>query len=69
MSNVAQLTTADALALARPDLRHAPAIFRSAVKLAAQTWYFGGITFVLPSGPGNPYSRQRARAGSAVDHP
>ena len=50
MSNVAQMNTAEALALARPDLRRAPAIFRSAVKLAAQTWYYGGITFVLPSG-------------------
>jgi len=56
MSNVAQMTTADALALARPDLKHAPAIFRSAVKLAAQTWYFGGITFVLPSGREIPIS-------------
>jgi cyclopropane-fatty-acyl-phospholipid synthase len=50
MSNVAELTTQDALALAWPDLRHAPAIFRSAVKLAARTWHFGGITFVLPAG-------------------
>jgi len=50
MSNVAELTTQDALALAWPDLRRAPAIFRSAVKLAARTWHFGGITFVLPAG-------------------
>jgi cyclopropane-fatty-acyl-phospholipid synthase len=50
MSNVAQMSTADAMALARHDLRRAPAIFRSAVDLAARTWYFGGITFVLPSG-------------------
>jgi cyclopropane-fatty-acyl-phospholipid synthase len=50
MSNLTHASEVDPLALAAPDLRRAPAIFRSAVKLAARTWFWGGITFVLPSG-------------------
>jgi cyclopropane-fatty-acyl-phospholipid synthase len=50
MSNLTEISTADPLLLAGPDLRRAPAIFRSAVHLAARTWFWGGITFVLPSG-------------------
>jgi len=50
MSNLTQVTDSDPLAQAAADLRRAPAIFRSAVKLAARTWFWGGITFVLPSG-------------------
>jgi cyclopropane-fatty-acyl-phospholipid synthase len=50
MSNLTQAAEGDPLRLAARDLRQAPATFRSAVKLAARTWFWGGITFVLPSG-------------------
>jgi cyclopropane-fatty-acyl-phospholipid synthase len=50
MSNLTHASEVDPLVLAAPDLRRAPAIFRSAVKLVQQTWFWGGITFVLPSG-------------------
>jgi cyclopropane-fatty-acyl-phospholipid synthase len=50
MSNMSQVEGLDPLLLAAPDFRQAPAIFRSAVRLAAKTWFWGGITFVLPSG-------------------
>ena len=50
MSNLTHASEVDPLILAAPDLRRAPAIFRSAVKLVQRTWFWGGITFVLPSG-------------------
>ena len=33
-----------------PELRKAPAAFRTVVKLATENWTFGRLTFVLPSG-------------------
>ncbi|MGA0600545.1 class I SAM-dependent methyltransferase [Caulobacter sp. KR2-114] len=47
--------TADISADARigpgdPELRKAPAAFRSVVAIASQNWQFGRLTFVLPSG-------------------
>jgi cyclopropane-fatty-acyl-phospholipid synthase len=33
-----------------PELRRAPAAFRTVVKVAAENWEFGRLTFVLPSG-------------------
>jgi cyclopropane-fatty-acyl-phospholipid synthase len=33
-----------------PELRAAPAAFRTAVAIARRTWDFGSLTFVLPSG-------------------
>ena len=33
-----------------PELRKAPAAFRTVVKLACENWTFGRLTFVLPSG-------------------
>ncbi|MBO9710176.1 MAG: class I SAM-dependent methyltransferase [Caulobacter sp.] len=33
-----------------PELRHAPAAFRSAVRIAAENWAAGTLTFILPSG-------------------
>ena len=33
-----------------PELRAAPAAFRTAVSIARRTWDFGSLTFVLPSG-------------------
>lgn len=33
-----------------PDVRHAPAAFRAALKIVARNWHWGAITFVLPSG-------------------
>ena len=33
-----------------PELRKAPAAFRTVVKIASQNWEFGRLTFVLPSG-------------------
>jgi cyclopropane-fatty-acyl-phospholipid synthase len=50
VSDLAQTRPQDVIAAALPDLKKAPAIFRTAVRLAAETWLFGGITFVLPSG-------------------
>ena len=50
MSDLAPSRPQDVLAAALPDLRRAPATFRTAVRIAAETWLFGGITFVLPSG-------------------
>src|ERR1700761_8005569 len=50
MSNLTQASGLDPMILKAPDFRRAPAIFKSAVQLAARTWFWGGITFVLPSG-------------------
>ena len=50
MSDLAPTRSQDLLAAAMPDLKRAPATFRAAVRIAAETWLFGGITFVLPSG-------------------
>ena len=50
MTDLAQMTTADSLAAALPDLRRAPAAFRAAIRIAAENWWWGGITFVMPSG-------------------
>jgi cyclopropane-fatty-acyl-phospholipid synthase len=33
-----------------PEIRRAPAAFRTVARLAAQNWKFGSLTFVLPSG-------------------
>jgi cyclopropane-fatty-acyl-phospholipid synthase len=50
LSELAPTRPSEVLAAALPDLRRAPATFRAAVRIAAETWLFGGITFVLPSG-------------------
>jgi len=50
VSDLAPSRPQEVLAAALPDLKKAPATFRTAVRLAAETWLFGGITFVLPSG-------------------
>ncbi len=50
MTDLAPMRPADVLAAAMPDLRRAPPTFRAAVRIAAETWLYGGITFVLPSG-------------------
>ena len=33
-----------------PELRHAPAAFRTALRVAVENWAVGALTFVLPSG-------------------
>ena len=33
-----------------PELRKAPAAFRTVLKIASENWEFGRLTFVLPSG-------------------
>jgi cyclopropane-fatty-acyl-phospholipid synthase len=33
-----------------PNIRHAPAAFRAALRIAARNWRWGAITFVLPTG-------------------
>ncbi len=38
------------LTKAAPELRQAPGAFRTAVRLAAENWLYGSITFVLPGG-------------------
>lgn len=50
MSDIAVTSSLDSLAAAWPDLRRAPAAFRTAVRIAARHWIAGGITFVLPEG-------------------
>jgi len=50
VSDLALTRSRDVLAAAMPDLKRAPATFRAAVRIAAETCLFGGITFVLPSG-------------------
>ena len=50
MSDLVQSTTTETPWMTLPDIRRAPAVFRSALKIAARNWMFGGITFVLPSG-------------------
>ena len=50
MSDLVQSTTTETPWMMLPDIRRAPAVFRSALKIASNNWMFGGITFVLPSG-------------------
>ena len=50
MSDLVHSTTSDTPWMTLPDIRRAPAVFRSALKIAASNWMFGGITFILPSG-------------------
>jgi cyclopropane-fatty-acyl-phospholipid synthase len=50
MSEFARSNAAEGAFSDWPDLRSAPAVFRSAVKIAARNWMWGSLTFVLPSG-------------------
>jgi cyclopropane-fatty-acyl-phospholipid synthase len=50
MSDLAHSSSGKAAFADWPDLRAAPAVFRSAMKIAARNWLWGAITFVLPSG-------------------
>ena len=50
MTDLAQTASIESLTAALPDLRRAPAVFRAALRIAAENWLWGGITFVLPSG-------------------
>jgi cyclopropane-fatty-acyl-phospholipid synthase len=50
MTDLAQTSSIESMAAAFPDLRRAPAVFRAALRIAAENWLWGGITFVLPSG-------------------
>ncbi len=50
MSDLVHSTTTKTAWMTLPDIRRAPAVFRSALRIAASNWMFGGITFVLPSG-------------------
>ena len=50
MSDFSLQPLTDPLAVARRDLRGAPAAFRAALNIAARHWVAGGITFVLPNG-------------------
>jgi len=49
MSDLAQ-TSGGQAAFDWPDLKAAPAFFRSALKIAARNWLWGSMTFMLPSG-------------------
>lgn len=42
--------TAEALTLNAPEMRAAPAAFRTAMRIAQDNWDAGSVTFVLPSG-------------------
>jgi cyclopropane-fatty-acyl-phospholipid synthase len=50
LTDLAPSRSQDVLAAAVQDLKRAPATFRAALRIAAESWLFGGITFVLPSG-------------------
>ncbi|HLK23917.1 MAG TPA: class I SAM-dependent methyltransferase, partial [Caulobacteraceae bacterium] len=50
MSEVIRSNAADGAFANWPDLRAAPAIFRTALKIAARNWLWGTLTIVLPSG-------------------
>ena len=50
MSEVARSSASKGAFADWPDLRSAPAVFRSAMRIAARNWLWGSITFVLPSG-------------------
>jgi cyclopropane-fatty-acyl-phospholipid synthase len=50
MSDLARSGGAEAAFRDWPDLRAAPAVFRTALTIAARNWLWGSITFVLPSG-------------------
>jgi cyclopropane-fatty-acyl-phospholipid synthase len=50
MSEIARSSAAKGAFADWPDLRSAPAVFRSAVRIAARNWLWGSITFVMPSG-------------------
>ena len=47
-----------------PDLKAAPAAFRSALRLAAENWEAGSVTFVLPTG--KPLTVEGRRPGPAA---
>ena len=36
--------------LASPELRRAPAAFRTAVRISKDNWHYGSLSFMLPSG-------------------
>jgi cyclopropane-fatty-acyl-phospholipid synthase len=50
MNMTDQSSTLDVLIADLSDIRQAPAVFRTALKIAARNWLWGSITFVLPSG-------------------
>jgi cyclopropane-fatty-acyl-phospholipid synthase len=50
MTDFVQSQPMEGLTASLPDLRRTPAAFRAAVRIAAENWLWGGITFVLPSG-------------------
>jgi cyclopropane-fatty-acyl-phospholipid synthase len=50
MSEIARSRAAEGAFADWPDLRSAPAVFRSAIRIAARNWLWGSLTFVLPSG-------------------
>src|SRR5579862_9333643 len=50
MSEIARSSAAKGAFADWPDLRSAPAVFRSAIRIAARNWLWGSMTFVLPSG-------------------
>ncbi|MDR3511323.1 MAG: cyclopropane-fatty-acyl-phospholipid synthase [Caulobacteraceae bacterium] len=67
MSDLAQTSASDLLAL--PDLRRAPAAFRTAVRIFARNWVWGSMTFVLPSGREIPIQgREPGPAARVIIH-
>lgn len=67
MSDLAQPTASDLLAL--PDIRRAPAAFRTAVRIFARNWLWGSMTFVLPSGREIPIrGREPGPAARVIIH-
>ncbi len=50
MSEIARSNAASGAFVDWPDFRAAPAVFRTAIRIAAQNWLWGSLTIVLPSG-------------------
>jgi len=58
MRDLVQSTTGEVPRMMLPDLRRAPAVFRSALRILADNWAKGGLTFQLPSGDEIPINGQ-----------
>ena len=67
MSDLAQTSARELLAL--PDIRRAPAAFRTALRIFCSNWLWGSMTFVLPSGREIPIQgREPGPAAKVIIH-
>jgi cyclopropane-fatty-acyl-phospholipid synthase len=67
VSDLAQTSARELLAL--PDIRRAPAAFRTALRIFCSNWLWGSMTFVLPSGREIPIQgREPGPAAKVIIH-